>query len=97
MGEGKGGLWFVVCCWCTPISLVVDCFEVCKLQAGKFMSTIGNSNGERSGGMSIGSEINELECMAHEMNLKRLVCVAAQYHQEYSRMVHIPVLARTAR
>ncbi len=59
---------------CTPISLAVDCFEVCKLQAGKFMSTIGNSNGERSGGMSIGSEINELECMPHEMNLKRLVC-----------------------
>eukprot|EP00970_Alexandrium_tamarense_P012725 scaffold3057_cov152-Alexandrium_tamarense.AAC.1 len=52
--------------------------DVCKLQAGKFMSTIGNSNGERSGGMSIGLEINELECLVHEMNLKRLVCVAAQ-------------------
>eukprot|EP00970_Alexandrium_tamarense_P003610 scaffold569_cov220-Alexandrium_tamarense.AAC.1 len=78
MGVWQGGLSFVVCFWCTPISLVVDCFGVCKLQAGKFMSTIGNSNGERSGGMSIGSVINELECMAHELNLKRLVCVAAQ-------------------
>ena len=88
-------MWCVV--WFPPISLVVDGFEVCKLQAGKFMITIGNSNGERSGGMSIGSVINELECLVHEMNLKRLVCVAAQYHKEYSLMVHIPVLARTAR
>eukprot|EP00970_Alexandrium_tamarense_P017645 scaffold10345_cov103-Alexandrium_tamarense.AAC.1 len=68
---------------------------VCKLQADKFMSAVGNSNGERSGGMSVGSEINELECLVHEINLKRLVCVAAQYHQEYSLMAHIPVLART--